>query len=65
MLLYCDAREDSWSLMVCKEIKPDSLKGIQPRMFIGRTDTEAEASTLWPLEAKSQLKGKDCDAWKD
>jgi len=65
MLSYCDAREDSWSPMVCKEIKPVSLKGIQPRIFIGRTDIEAEASILWPLDAESQLKGKDCDAWKD
>ena len=28
-------------------------------MFIGRTDTEAEAPVLWPPDAKSQLTGKD------
>ena len=34
-------------------------------MFIGRTDVEAEAPILWPLDAKSQLIGKDPDARKD
>ena len=32
-------------------------------MFIGRTD--AEATTLWPPNAKSQFIGKDPDAGKD
>ena len=34
-------------------------------MFIGRTDAEAEAPTVWPPDAKSQLSGKDPDAGKD
>ena len=37
-------------------------------MFIGRTDAEAEAPTLWPLDAKSQLikkKKEKHDAGKD
>ena len=34
-------------------------------MFIGRTDVKAEAPTLWPLNAKSQLIGKDHNAGKD
>ena len=34
-------------------------------MFIGRTDAEAGDSKLWPLDAKSQLIGKDPDARKD
>ena len=34
-------------------------------MFIGRTDAEAEASILWPPDAKSRLVGKDSDAGKD
>ena len=34
-------------------------------MFIGRTDTEAEAPILWSPEVKSQLTGKDLDAGKD
>ena len=33
-------------------------------MYIGRTDAEAEAPTLWPPDAKSQLIGKDPDAGK-
>ena len=37
----------------------------QPRMFIGRTNAEAEAPVLWPPDAKSQLLGKDPDAGKD
>jgi len=28
------------------------------RIFIGRTDAEAEAPILWPLDVKSQLTGK-------
>ena len=34
-------------------------------MFIGRTDAEAEAPILWPLDAKSRFIGKDPDAGKD
>ena len=46
----------------CKEIIPVNLKGDQPRMFIGRTDAEAETPVVWPPEAKSRLTGKDPDA---
>ena len=48
-----------------KEIKPVNPKGNQPWIFIGRTDTEAEALVLWPPDAKSWLVGKDSDAGKD
>ena len=41
----------------------DIIVGNQPWIFIGRTD--AEASILWPPDAKSQLIGKDPDAGKD
>ena len=34
-------------------------------MFIGRTDAEVEAPTLWPPDVKSQLAGKDSDDGKD
>ena len=34
-------------------------------MFIGRTDVESEAPTLWPPDTKSQLTGKDADDGKD
>ena len=35
---------------------------MQPWIFIGETDAEAETPILWPLSAKSQLIGKDPDA---
>ena len=46
-------------------MKPVNPKGNQPRIFIGRTDAEAEALILWPLNAKSQLIGKNPDAGKE
>ena len=46
-----------------KEIKPVNPKRNQPRIFIGKTDTEAP--TLWPSDLKSQLIGKDSDAGRD
>ena len=49
----------------CKEIQPVNSKGNQFWRFIGRTDAEAEAPILWPLDANSQLTGKDPDAGKD
>ena len=48
-----------------KEIKPVNPEGNQPWIFIGKTDTEAEAPILWPPDGKSQLVGKDPDAGKD
>ena len=48
-----------------KEIKPVNPKGNQPWIFTGRTEAKAEAPTLWPPDAKSQLIGKDPDARKD
>ena len=53
------------SSLDCKEIKPVNPKGYQPLIFIGRTDAEAEAPILWPLDAKSRLIRKDPDAGKD
>ena len=53
------------SLLDSKKIKPVSPKGNQPRIFIGRTDAEAETPILWPPDAKSRLIGKDPDARKD
>ena len=37
----------------CKEIQPVHSKGYQSRVFIGRTDAEAEIPILWPPHAKS------------
>ena len=48
-----------------KEFKPVNPKENQPWIFIGRTDAEAEAPTLWPPHVKSQLIGRDPDAGKD
>jgi len=48
-----------------KEIKPVNPKGNQVRIFIGRTDAEAEAPILWLPDAKSWLTEKDPDAGKD
>ena len=36
-----------------KEIQPVNPKGNQSRIFIGRTDPEAEAPMLWPPDAKN------------
>ena len=46
-----------------KEIKPVHPKGNQPWILIART--EAEATLLWPPDAKSWLIGKDPGAGKD
>jgi len=37
----------------CKEIKSVNPKGNQSRMFIGRTDAEAEALIIWPPDTKN------------
>ena len=44
----------------CKKIKPVNPKRFQYWVFIGRTDTEAEASIrrLWPPDMKNWLIGK-------
>ena len=42
-----------------------SNQSILKEIFIGRTDTEAEASVLRPPDVKSRLIGKDPDAGKD
>ena len=49
----------------CKEMQPVHSEGDQPWDFFGRTDAKAEASILWPPDAKSWLIGKDPDAEKD
>ena len=53
------------SALNCKEIKPVNPKGNQSRIFIGRTDAEAETPILWPPDVKNRLIGKDPDAGKD
>ena len=48
-----------------KEMKPVRPKGNQSWIFIGRTDSAAEAPILWPPYGKSWLIWKDPDAGKD
>ena len=48
-----------------KEIQLVHPKGNQSRIFIGRTDVEAEITILWPPDAKSWHIWKDPDAGKD
>ena len=47
-----------------KEIKPVNPKENQSWMFIERTHAEAEASVLWPPDAKSWLTVEDLDLGK-
>ena len=49
----------------CKEIQLVHPKRDQSRVFIRRTDVEAETPILWPPDAKSWLIQKDPDAGKD
>ena len=49
----------------CKEMQSVHPKGNQSWIFIVRTDAEADAPILWPLDAKNWLIGKDPDAGKD
>ena len=48
-----------------REIQPVHPKGNQFRIFIRKTDAEAETPILWPPDAKNWLIGKDPDAGKD
>ena len=48
-----------------KEMQPVHPKGDQSRMFIRRTDVEAETPIFWPPDTKSRLIWKDPDAGKD
>ena len=65
MFLNCGVGEDSLESLDCKEIQPVHPKGDQSWVFIGKTDAEAEAPILWPLDVKSQLIRKDPDAVKN
>ena len=48
-----------------KEIQPVHPKGDQSLVFIERSDVEAEALILWPLDVKRWLIWKDPDAGKN
>ena len=70
MLSDCGAREDSWESLgqqgdQTSQSDSQFPKGNQPWISIGSIDAEAEAPTLWPPDAKSQLIRKDSEAGKD
>ena len=59
------AGDDSWESLGQQGDKPVNLKGNQPWIFIGRTDTAAETLVFWSSDANSWLIGKVPDAGKD
>ena len=65
MPLNCGAGEDPESPLDIKEIKSVTIKGNQPWILIGRSDTEAEAPVFWSPDANSQFIEKVPDAGKD
>ena len=65
MLSNCEVGKDFWESLDSKEIKSVSPKGSQAWIYIGRSNAEAVAPILWPLDMKSRLIIKDPDAGKD
>ena len=63
--LNCGAGADSWESLGLQGDPISHPKGDQSRVFIGRTDVEAETPILRPPDAKSWLIWKDPDAGKD
>ena len=55
MLLDYGVRVDSWESPGLQEIKPVNPKGNQPWIFIGRTDSEAEAPIFGPPDVTDTL----------
>ena len=53
------------SPLSCKEIQQGNPKGNQYRIFIGKTDDEAETPILWPPDEKNWLIREDPDLGKD
>ena len=53
MLLNLVLEKTLESPLDCKEVQPVHTKGYQSWVFIGRTNVEAEAPILWPLDAKN------------
>ena len=65
MLLNCGVGEDLSISWTARRSNQSVLKEINPEYSLGMTVAETEAPILWPLDAKSQLIGKDPDAGKD
>ena len=53
------------SPLVSKEIRPVNLKGDQPWIFTGRTDSEAEAPVFWSSDVNRRFIEKVPDIGKD
>ena len=66
-LLNCGAGEDSWESLGLQgdQTNQSEIFRNQFRIFIGKTDVEAEAPILWPPDAKSWLTGKDPNVGKN
>ena len=58
MLLNCGVGEDPWESLGLQGDQTITLKGNQSWIFFGRTDAEAEAPILSPLDAKTTWLGK-------
>ena len=65
MFLNCVVGEDSSESLGLQGDQRINNKGNQSWIVIGRTDAEAETSTLWPPDAKNLLFGKKLDAGKN
>ena len=61
MLLNCGVREASWESLGLQPVNP---KGNQSKIFIGRTDAEAETPILRPPDVKNWLIEKHPDSRK-
>ena len=64
MFLTCGVGEDSWESLGLQGNQTSS-KGNQSWIFIGRTDSEAEAPILWPRDTKNWPIRKNPDPGKD
>ena len=52
-VLNCGFGQDSCESLGLQRDPTIHAKGNQSLIFIGRTDAEAEATILWPVDAKS------------
>ena len=53
LMLLNGVLEKTLEILDCKEIQPIHPKGDQSRVFIGKTDAEAETPILWSPDGKS------------
>ena len=65
LLLNCVVRKDSSASLRLQRDPTSQSSRKSVLTFIGRTDDEAEAPTLWPPDAKNWLFRKDPDTGKD